>query len=80
MLAYNGMQRMSSYCLSIAQLKALHDSQLRHVAQGNSCVERLRECLEVIAGPCLCILPSAATTFRRVQRLYFLNEGQDLSG
>ena len=30
-------------------------------------------------GPCLRLAPAAAVTFRRVQRLFFLAEGQDMT-
>ncbi len=30
-------------------------------------------------GPCVRVAPGAAITFRRVQRLFFLAEGQDMT-
>lgn len=35
--------------------------------------------LLALAGPCLRLAPEADCVVRRVQRLFFLNEGQDLS-
>ena len=35
--------------------------------------------IDAVVGPCVRVAASAATTFRRVQRLFFLAEGQDMT-
>lgn len=49
------------------------------VLQANACRARLQAAIAAAAGPCVAVTPAAATTFARLQLLYFASPGHDLS-
>ena len=48
-------------------------------AQEEDIAAAFAEHIASTVGPCLRLAPAAAVTFRRVQRLFFLAEGQDMT-
>lgn len=47
--------------------------------QANACRTRLQAAIAAAAGSCVAVTPAAATTFSRLQLLYFASPGHDLS-
>ena len=47
--------------------------------QANASRNRLQAAIAAAAGPCVTVTAAAATTFARLQLLYFASPGHDLS-
>lgn len=48
-------------------------------AQADCCTQRLASVCDAVAGPAIRLEPEGVALLRRLQRLYFLNEGHDIS-